>query len=275
MLESGRDRQRGSRSTPCEYLVQWAAAVFPKCDRRPKSAVSNRGAESVVADSRKDHFRIVLFEGDASAVGQREFTAHAECLPIGSAIGADTEFIGESDHCTSRFAGQRLDVMNVGLVHESAGRTRPGVAAVLAYPDAVHFDSGPDKLVIYGIHHQSSHTWCRNVDAFRRKIRRELFPVLTAVLRAKERRRRGSGKHSTWLHGVESDPPNFVSVHCGIDMLKVSATVLAAIDAVVGAGVNHARIFRMDGEAEDRSPALVSLPQFAPRPAHTSIGAAP
>src|SRR5262249_45270623 len=61
----------------------------------------------------------------------------------------------------------------------------------------------------------------------------------------------------------------------GIDMLEVSAAVLAAIDAVIGAGVNHERIIRMHGEAEDRSPALVSLPQFSSGPTHTSIGTAP
>src|SRR5262249_38276586 len=43
MLESGRDRRDGSRSTPCECSARWAAAVFPKCDRRPQSAVSSRG----------------------------------------------------------------------------------------------------------------------------------------------------------------------------------------------------------------------------------------
>jgi hypothetical protein len=38
--------------------------------------------------------------------------------------------------------------MNIRLVHEPAAWACPGVAAVPANADAVHFDSGPDKLVI-------------------------------------------------------------------------------------------------------------------------------
>src|SRR5262249_49337186 len=231
--------------------------------------------ERVVADRRKDHFRIVLFEGDAAAVRQGEFAAHAESLPIDSAIGADADLVGESDQGGSGFAGQRFDVMNIGLVHEPAGRTRPAIAAVPAYPNAVHFDSGPYKLVIHGIHHESSHTRRRNVDALCRKIRRELLPVLTAVPRTKERRRRGSGKHRARIHRIDGDAPNFVTIQWGIDMLEVNAAVLAPIDAVIGAGINHARILRMDGEAKDRSPALVSLPQSSSGPTHTSIRTAP
>src|SRR5262245_35893725 len=137
--------------------------------------------------------------------------------------------------------------MNIGLVHEPAGRTRPAIAAVPAHPDAVDFDSGPDKLVIHGIHHESSHTRRRNVDALRRKIRWEPLPVLTAVPRAKKRRRRGSGKHRAWIHRIDGDAPDFVDIQWGIDMLEVNAAILAAIDAVIGAGINHARILRMHG----------------------------
>ena len=105
-------------------------------------------AEGVVADSRKDHFHIVRFKGYAPAVRQRELAAHAQCLPIRPAIGADADLFGESDHRGSRFAGQRFDVMNIGLVHEPAGWTRPCVTAVLAHADTVDFDSRPDELVI-------------------------------------------------------------------------------------------------------------------------------
>jgi hypothetical protein len=105
-------------------------------------------AEGVVADSREDHFHIVRFESYAPAVRQGKFAAHAECLPIHPAIGADADLVGESDHRGSRFTGQRFDVMNIGLVHEPAGWTRPCVTAVPAHADAVDFDSGPDELVI-------------------------------------------------------------------------------------------------------------------------------
>src|SRR5215470_924198 len=121
---------------------------FPSVTAVRRALYRAEAAERIVADRREHHFHIVLFEGDASAVRQGKFAAHAESLPIDAAIGADADLIGESDQGGSGFAGQRFDVMNIGLVHEPAGWTRPGVAAVPANTDAVHFDSGPDELVI-------------------------------------------------------------------------------------------------------------------------------
>src|SRR5262249_38270315 len=121
---------------------------FPCVTAVRRALYRTEAAESVVADSGKDHFHIVLFKGDAAAIGQGEFAAHAECLPIHSAIGADADLIWENDQGGSRFAGQRFDVMDIWLIYEPAGWARPGVAAVPAYPDTVHFDSGPDELVI-------------------------------------------------------------------------------------------------------------------------------
>src|SRR5215831_4790269 len=170
---------------------------FPSVTAVRRALYRAKAAERIVADRGEHHFHIVLFEGDAAAVRQGEFAAHAESLPIDSAIGADADLIRESDQGGSGFAGQRFDVMNIRLVHEPAGRTRPAVATVLAYPYAVDFDSRPDELVIRGIYHQSSDSRRGDISALCGKIRREILPVLTAVPRAKERRRRGSDKHRT------------------------------------------------------------------------------
>src|SRR5215468_6250952 len=154
---------------------------FPSVTAVRRALYRAEATERVVADRRKNHFRIVLFKDDAAAVRQGKFAAHAESLPIDSAIGADADLIGESDQGGSGFAGQRFDVMNIGLVHEPAGWTCPGVAAVPAHPNAVDLDAGPDELVIRGIYHQSSDSRRGDISALCRKIRREILPVLTAV----------------------------------------------------------------------------------------------
>src|SRR5262245_46739618 len=83
---------------------------FPSVTAVRRALYRAKATEGVVTDSRKNHFRIVLFKDDAAAVRQGEFAAHAKRLPINSAIGADADLIGQSDECGSRFAGQRLDV---------------------------------------------------------------------------------------------------------------------------------------------------------------------
>src|SRR5262245_36586643 len=91
---------------------------FPSVTAVRRALYRAEAAESVVADRRKDYLHIVLFKGDATAVGQRKFTVDAECLPIDSAICTGADFIGESDQGGSRFARQRFDVMNIRLIHE-------------------------------------------------------------------------------------------------------------------------------------------------------------
>src|SRR5215813_11571736 len=105
-----------------------------------------------------------------------------------------------------------MDVSRCRRRPEPAGWKCPGVAAVLAHPDGVDLDSAQDKLVIQGIYHQSSDSRRGDISALCRKIRREILPVLTAVPRAKERRRRGSDKHRTRIHRIDGDPPNFVTI---------------------------------------------------------------
>src|SRR5262245_64855039 len=115
-----------------------------------------------------------------------------------------------------------MDVSRCRRRPEPAGWTCPGVAAVPAHPDAVDLDSGPDKLVIQGIYHQSSDSRRGDISALCRKIRREILPVLTAVPRAKERRRRRPDKHSTRFHRVDGNAQAFVAIQWRIDMLDVS-----------------------------------------------------
>jgi hypothetical protein len=121
---------------------------FPRVTAVRRALYRTEAAEGVVADSRQDYSRIVRFKRYAPAVRQGKFAADAQCLPIHSAIRADADLIGESDYRGSRFTWQRFDVMNIGLVHEPAGWTRPCVTAVLAHADAVDFDSRPDKLML-------------------------------------------------------------------------------------------------------------------------------
>src|SRR5262249_26381275 len=61
---------------------------FPNVTAVRRALYRAEATERVVADRRKNHFRIVLFKDDAAAVRQGEFAAHAESLPIDSAIGA-------------------------------------------------------------------------------------------------------------------------------------------------------------------------------------------
>src|SRR5574341_2374492 len=165
--------------------------------------------------------------------------------------------------------------MNVGFVHQTARGTRPAIPAVAAYPHAIHFNASPDTFVVRWIHHQGSDARPGDIDALGSKLGRQFFPVETRVARAKKRRESSAGEHHVGVCRIYRNAPDMVGVEGRLDMLEIRAAILAAIDAVIGAGINDPGVARMDRQAEDRPAALIAFPELSSSPPPTAVGAAP
>ena len=75
--------------------------------------------------------------------------------------------------------------------------------------------------------------------------------MLPAIPRAKDRPRSAAGKHGTGIGGINSNRPDSICVHGGLDMLEAAAAVVAAIDPVIGTSKDHPWVLRIRGQGEN------------------------
>src|SRR2546425_624797 len=79
--------------------------------------------------------------------------------------------------------GQVMDVR----VGDPAGDDLPRIAAVLAVPHTVHFDAGPNVLVVYRVHQQGGHPGDAHIGALLGQCHRQLVPMPATVLGTEQR----------------------------------------------------------------------------------------
>jgi hypothetical protein len=72
-------------------------------------------------------------------------------------------------------------------VSDTARYSLPRIAAILTVPHAVHFDTGPDVLMIYRVNHQGGHPWDAHVGTFLGHCHRQLVPMQATVLGTEQR----------------------------------------------------------------------------------------
>src|SRR5262249_21978845 len=122
----------------------------------------------------------------------------------------------------------------------------------------VDFDTCPDHAVIRGIDGQRSYPRDAHIGAFFGDVGRQLVPVPPAVARPEQRRRAGAGEDDVRVRWIESHLPDVEGVHRRFETLEVLAAIFAAVDAIIRAGQNGARLSRVNRKSEH--------PAFGPKP---------
>src|SRR5262249_38608334 len=138
---------------------------------------------------------------------------------------------------------------------------------------AVHFDAGPDVLVVDRVHQQGGHPGDAHVGALLGHGHGELVPMPAAVRGAEQCRRPGAGEDDVGGDRVDGDTPDGQLIHGRGRPLPVLTPVLTAVDAAVRATVHDTRVAGMHRQGAHRAFAVDAVPDAQPGVA--AIAAAP
>src|SRR5215470_14476337 len=130
-------------------------------------------------------------------------------------------------------------------VGDTAGDDLPRLAAVLAVPNTIHFEAGPDVLVVYRVHHQSGHSGDAHIGTLLGYLHRQLVPMLAAVRGAEQCCRPSAREDDVGVDRVNGEGPDGDLVHGRVQMLPVLAFILTAVYAAVRATVHDTSVAGM------------------------------
>src|SRR5215470_14051986 len=173
-----------------------------------------------------------------------EVPSHTQPLPALPAIGAREDLPRRAGEHGLRTIDADRRVVNVGVA-EPTGDARPALTAVTTAPHPVDLHTRPHDAVIQRVDGQRRHPRDAYVRTFFGHLGPELLPMSAAIGRAEERRRPRAGKDRLRVRRVVSDLPDVERIHRRVEMLEMLAPVLAAVDAVIGAGEDGPRLFRV------------------------------
>src|SRR5262245_42350192 len=193
-------------------------------------------------------------------------------LPAGPVIGAGEDFPrrdGQQRLWRPDRDGQVMDVR----VGDPAGDDLPRIATVLAVPDAVHFEAGPDVLMVYRIDQQGSHPGNAHVGALLGHCHGQLIPMLAAILGTEQRCRPGAREDDVGVDRVDGEGPDGELIHGRVQPLPVLAFILTTVHAAVRATVQNTRISGMYRQGAHRAFTIDAVAD--PQPGLSAIAAPP
>src|SRR5262249_3773636 len=155
------------------YRYRQGLPGLPPVTRAVQRTQATKGALPI---AQVDHLGIVRLDEHAPAVWDGHLALDLHGLPGGAVIRAGEDF--------SRCDGQQRlgrpardgQVMDVRVVYTS-GDALPRIAAVLAVPDAVYFEAGPDVLMVDRVNHQGGHSGDAYIGALLGYLHRQLVPM--------------------------------------------------------------------------------------------------
>src|SRR5438132_11897484 len=111
----------------------------------------SQATEGALPIAQIDHLGIVRLDEYAPAVRDGYLAPDLHGLPSRPIISAGEDFPWRDGQQRLGRSDRDRQVMDV-RVSDTASYSLPRIAAVLAVPHTVHFDTGPDVLMVYRVH---------------------------------------------------------------------------------------------------------------------------
>src|SRR6516165_1030166 len=189
----------------------------------------------------EQHTGIIGLDRHAAGIGQRPFLLDAQGLPGLAQIVADKHFACRTRIDALALCGRDRHGVNVRIV-QTGLKVRPGVPTVAAAEDAVDFYPGPNHSMIVGVDDEAGHEGFAN-RTLAGGVYRQLLPVPSAVARAIDPGRAGTGEENIGIDRVDGQRPDRWQSPIGADdALPPQPAIVAREQAGVATCENGMRL---------------------------------